>query len=126
MLISLLIAPNVQAKESETAILQKLNAIAQNIVQTAARNIMPSKANKAMRQESNYFIASYVEVDVNSLQTELLPSEKAGHYVGLIKYVEYFYECQGGSKQAALKASCSPVKNRKLTEIISYDGKWHH
>ncbi len=115
-----------EARESEAAILQKLNNIAQNIVQTAARTIMPSKAKKAMREEGNYFVASYVEVDTNSLQTELRKGENQGHYVGLIKYVEYFYECQGASQQQALKSSCLVVKSRRLTEIISYDGKWHH
>ncbi len=116
----------LMAEESQQVIQQKLNTIAQNIVQNAASSITPSKANKAVRKENNYFVASYVEVDAHSLRTELRPSERAGHYVGLIKYVEYFYECQGASKQAALNASCVTVKSRRLTEIISYDGKWHH
>ncbi len=124
LMIFILSSLPAKAKESEAVIKEKLHTLGQKLVQTAAKNVVPRKSQKAVRKEGNAYIASYVEIDTQSLRTELRPSETKGKYVGLIKYHEHHYQCRGASQQEALKADCIRSRSRNLTEIISYSGKW--
>ncbi len=114
------------ARESEQVIKQKLESIAKKLVKSAADHVMPNAAKKDVHQENNQYVAYYIEIDQSSLRTEMRSSEKAGNYVGLIKYKEVHYKCSAPTKQEALKAPCYRARSRNLTEIISYDGKWRY
>ncbi len=126
MIISCLCVCQAQARESEPAIRAKLQSLGQKLVSVAAQNVIPQKAKKLVQKEGANFVAHYVEIDTQSLRTELHPADINGHYVGLIKYQEHHYHCRASSKQAALSADCIRTRSRNLTEIIAYDGKWRY
>ena len=98
------------------------------LVNNAAKNIMPNIKNKAVAPGGNGgYVASYTEVDVSDIRTEVIPSAESGKYVGSIRYVENQYECPGKNKTDALRAECRVVKSRRMNELICYEkGKWHY
>ncbi len=111
------------AAESKESVLKKLELYAKDHVSYAAEHVVPSKKDKAVRHHGgNKYVASYVEIDSQNIQTELRTNNNS--YVGIIKYQELLYECQGTSKEAALSAPCSKVRTRRMTEILGYDKKW--
>ena len=97
----------------------------QSLVGRASRTVMPSKAHKEVRKVGKEYVATYVEVDTDSLTTEVRKGPRG--YVGFIRYSEHVYECRGASKSGALSAPCEKIKTRNLNEMIRYDGKkWQY
>ena len=97
----------------------------QSLVGRASRTVMPSKAHKEVRKVGKEYVATYVEVDTDSLTTEVRKGARG--YVGFIRYSEHVYECRGASKSAALSAPCEKIKTRNLNEMIRHDGKkWQY
>ena len=95
------------------------------LVGRASRTVMPSKAHKEVRKVGKEYVATYVEVDTDSLTTEVRKGARG--YVGFIRYSEHVYECRGASKSGALSAPCEKIKTRNLNEMIRYDGKkWQY
>jgi len=107
---------------------QELAKVASTLVHNAAKTIMPNIKSKAVAPGGHGgYVASYTEVDVSDIRSEVIPSAESGKYVGSIRYVEHQYECPGKSKADALKAECHVVKSRRMHELIRYEqGKWHH
>ena len=116
------------APESMETVQTKLDVVGKKLVESAARTVTPPKNAKAVQPDGKEFVASYVEVDTQSLKTEVRPSTgPGGQYVGLIKYLENHYECRAASKAEALNAPCTLVKARRMNELIRYDGgKWSY
>ncbi len=114
------------AAESEATIKKKLDAIGLKLVRNAARSVLPSKDKKSVEKHGDGYVARYVEIDINSVRTKTdAPATKGAPRVGYIQYQEKHYECRGATKSAALNADCHITRTRKLTEMISYDGKWN-
>ena len=91
----------------------------QSLVGRASRTVMPSKAHKEVRKVGKEYVATYVDVDTDSLTTEVRKGARG--------YAEHVYECRGASKSAALSAPCEKIKTRNLNEMIRYDGKkWQY
>ncbi len=115
------------AAASEAKIKQQLDETGMRLVKYAAANVQPPKNKKSVKKEGNEYVARYVEIDPASMRTELRPAaEPNAPRVGLVRYQEKHYECRGATKNAALKAECVPTRTRRLTEMISYDGKWSY
>lgn len=115
----------VPSDENLEVLKEKLDIVGKKLVQDAAKNVTPSIRAKAVAPEDKEFVARYVEVDVPSMTTEVRPASGAGgKYIGVIKYLENYYECRGKSKDDALKAPCTMVKSRRMNELIRYEGKW--
>ena len=72
------------------------------------------------------YVATYVDVDTDSLTTEVRKGARG--YVGFIRYAEHVYECRGASKSAApVRSPVKKIKTRNLNEMIRYDGKkWQY
>jgi LysM repeat protein len=106
----------------------ELLAAARTLVNNAAKSIRPSAyAKEVSPAPDGGFVASYMEVDTESMRVEVLPSHRKGNYVGSIRYVENRYECPGGSRVEALRAECGRTKSRRMNELIRYEkGKWHY
>ena len=99
-----------------------LDATGRQLVAQAARNVQPSKSAKQVRKVGGTYVATYTEVDTNSMTTSVNVSP-TGNYVGFVRYQEVVYECRGKSKSAALSAPCEAVKTRRVNEMLSHNGK---
>ena len=118
-------APAKAAPVSQSKLEADLYKTGQSLVGRASRTVMPSKAHKEVRKVGKEYVATYVDVDTDSLTTEVRKGARG--YVGFIRYAEHVYECRGASKSAALSAPCEKIKTRNLNEMIRYDGKkWQY
>ena len=118
-------APAKAAPVSQSKLEADLYKTGQSLVGRASRTVMPSKAHKEVRKVGKEYVATYVEVDTDSLTTEVRKGARG--YVGFIRYSEHVYECRGASKSAALSAPCEKIKTRNLNEMIRHDGKkWQY
>ena len=117
-----------KGKKTEAEIAADLDRVGHKLAAQASRTVMPSKASKEVRKVGSEYVATYVDVDVNNVRTELRPGSKAGQYVGSVRYQEKVMECRGATKQAALSgANCKQAKTRNLHELIHYDGSaWQY
>ncbi len=112
---------------SEEVIKKQLDETGMRLVKYAAGSVQPPKSKKSVTKEGSEYVARYVEIDPASMRTELRPAAAPNTpRVGLVRYQEVHYECRGATKSAALKAECLPTRTRRLTEMISYDGKWSY
>ena len=124
--------PNLERVTAPDDVPEKVNLelakACRTLVGNAAKTIVPNIKSKAVvPDDSGGFVARYVEVDTETVRMEVIPSAKAGNYVGSIRYVEYRYECPGKSKNDALQAECRMVGHRRINELIRYEkGKWHY
>ena len=114
-------APAKAAPVSQSKLEADLYKTGQSLVGRASRTVMPSKAHKEVRKVGKEYVATYVEVDTDSLTTEVRKGARG--YVGFIRYSEHVYECRGASKSAALSAPCEKINTRNLNEMIRHDGK---
>lgn len=118
-------APAKAAPVSQSKLEADLYKTGQSLVGRASRTVMPSKAHKEVPKVGKEYVATYVDVDTDSLTTEVRKGARG--YVGFIRYAEHVYECRGASKSAALSAPCEKIKTRNLNEMIRYDGKkWQY
>ena len=112
-------APAKAAPVSQSKLEADLYKTGQSLVGRASRTVMPSKAHKEVRKVGKEYVATYVEVDTDSLTTEVRKGARG--------YSEHVYECRGASKSAALSAPCEKIKTRNLNEMIRHDGKkWQY
>ncbi len=124
VLLTAFCALPVHVQAAEAAIEKQLQAIAKKLVRDAAQNVLPKKTQKAVTQEGATFEARYIEIDENSISTELHKGN-GNDRVGSIQYKELHYVCVGATKAQALAAPCSLERTRKMTEIVAYTkGKW--
>lgn len=112
----------VKGKKSEAQIKAELDAMAKKLVAQSARTLLPNQANKEVKKTASGWIATYMHVDTEHVTTELRPGTN-GTYVGFIRYQEERMQCEGKTKEAALKAPCRKVGARRLNELIRYDGR---
>lgn len=115
-------AGSVKAARAANRIEADLEATGRQLVAQAARTVQPSKQAKQVRKTGNAYVATYTEVDPSSMTTSVNVSP-TGNHVGFVRYQEVVYECRGKSKSAALSASCEAVKTRRVSEMLSHNGK---
>jgi hypothetical protein len=109
----------------EAKIRTELEATARKLVGQASRTLLPSKKNKKLFQDGREYVASYTEVDMGSVSTDMKKAKAAGHYSGVIRYRERLFECRGHDKKTALTANCEQVAIRNISELVLYDGvRW--
>ena len=109
--------------KSEAQIKAELDQMAQKLVNQSARTLLPNAANKEVKKVGSSWVATYMNVDTKNIYTEMRPGKAKGLYVGSIRYHEEIMECRGNTRAEALSAPCQKAGSRKLTELISYDGK---
>lgn len=115
--------------EAPSEVQAKLDQTGQKLASMANRTVSPNKKNPKVTRKGKEYVASYVEVDLQSVRTTIRPGQSSKvPYVGIIEYMENSYECRGTTKAAAraLK-NCKPTTSRQVKELISYDGKkWQY
>ena len=113
-----------KSHRTEADIRAELDRVGHKLASQAARTITPSKASKHVAKSGNGYVASYIEIDPNTVSTHMKPGSHKGTYVGFVRYKERFMECRGADKKAALSSThCKEVKTRNLNEMIHFDGK---
>ena len=81
------------------------------------------------RQPDGTFMARYLAVDPDSLQTSYNPTEghKTISHIGRMDYHEVEYVCVGKNQQQALAGPFSEVNRSPVTELIKYKkGQWSY
>ncbi len=112
------------AHASEARVKAQLDAVATQLVNHAAQNVLPKPSQKAVSQEGGAYVARYIAIDTTNVSTQLHKGQ-GQDYVGMVKYNELHFICKGASKAEALQAPCSRERTRKMTEILAYTkGKW--
>ena len=118
--------PQASGKQS-SAVKAALDKTAQDLVSRASRTVVTNKAKPTVRKQGKQYVATYVDVDMNSIHTGMRAGQtKTTPYIGIIEYIENTYECKGATSAAARAyTDCQAVKTRNMKELIRYDGrKW--
>jgi hypothetical protein len=82
--------------------------------------------NAELLDRDGAYVARYHLVDLETLSVRVKPSShQSTPYVGLMRYVEYEYECPGQTPQAARTSPCFKVRGSRVTEIFRFaEGRW--
>ncbi|MEG1610063.1 MAG: hypothetical protein RR317_02650 [Bilophila sp.] len=117
-----------QAKigEATMAVKAQLDAFAQKHVSRANATLKPNRTLPAVTKEKGVYVARYLEIDVDTLTTEIYPSTAPGcSYVGHVVYLEKVYESTGNTKMQAETGTFKHVRARRIREITRYSkGAW--
>lgn len=117
------------APEGKNQVQAKLDQTGMKLASMANRTVAPNKKKPTVTKRGKEYVASYVEVDLQSVRTTMRPGQSSRvPYVGIIEYMENGYECRGTTRAAAKSLKdCKPTKSRRVQELISYDGKkWQY
>ena len=107
---------------------QSLDVFAKDCVTRMNKQRRPGILQKEVkRQPDGSYVARYVAVDPDSLQTSYNPT--SGHktikYIGRMDYHEVEYLCTGKNQQQALAGPFNETNRVPLTELIKYkNNKW--
>ncbi|MDR3319796.1 MAG: translation initiation factor 2 [Desulfovibrio sp.] len=119
-------APAAKSLKSEPQIRGELDEVARKLTGRVARTVRPSKTTKEVKKVGKEHVATYVEVDVVNVTSEMRPASTPGNYVGIIRYSEKLFECRGTNQKSALDAICQQAGKSNHTEMIMFDGKTLH
>jgi len=116
------------AKKSEAQIQAELDRFVIGYVEKANKRMTINRAKPRVVREGSKFVASFTEIERESVNAELRPSRsKHFQYVARLRYQEVTYESEGKTRKAALKGPWRVVKMRRLTEMPRYvKGKWEN
>lgn len=117
-----------QAKigEATMAVKAELDNFAQTHVRRANATIKPNRSKAEVNKEKGVYVARYLEVDPDTLTTEIYPSTGQGStYIGHVVYLEKTYECIGDTKMQAENGTFKQTRARRIREITRYSkGAW--
>ncbi len=122
-------AETAATSEAQSDVKVKLDQTAQKLAAMAARTVVPSKSKPKVSRHGKQYVATYTDVDMQSVRTSMRPGQSARvPYVGIIEYLENTYECTGATRaEARSLKNCTATKGRQVKELISYDGKkWQY
>ena len=115
---------NRKSPTTEAEIRADLDVVGRALVSKASRTITPSKANRSVHQSGKEFVSRYIEINPNQVSTDMRPGNKAGTYIGFVRYSEQVFECKGKTKQQAMSSTaCNQTATRGMNEMIMFDGK---
>ena len=119
------VAPQAQA-ETTLDVKAKLDSAAKMYVNRANETLKPNRRSVAVTKEKGQYVARFLEVDSDTLTTEIYPGKGPGcQYVGHVVYLEKVYECVGSSKASAQSGDFKQTRARRVRELTRYDGqKW--
>lgn len=115
-------------KDVDPAVQAKFDAFTKNYLDKICDNMCDTAATRKLSKRGAGFVGTYSEVDrsTRTIQVKRSSSESCP-YVGVMRYKERHYSCEGGNKNQAANGPCSVVKVSGMTEIFRYsDGQWQH
>ena len=82
--------------------------------------------NAELLDRDGAYVARFFRVEPDTLSVRVKPSShQSTPYVGVMRYVEYEYECPGQTPRAARVGPCAKVRGSRITEIFRYaEGRW--
>ena len=82
--------------------------------------------NAELLDRDGDYVARYYRVEPETLSVKVKPSShQSTPFVGVMRYVEFEYECPGQTPRAALSGPCAKVRGSRITEIFRYaEGRW--
>ena len=86
-------------------------------------------SKEVQRQPDGSFLARYMAVDPDSLETSYDPitGNKTVKYIGRMQYHEVEYVCSGKDQKQALAGPFNEANRAPVTELIKYKlGKWSY
>ncbi len=119
--------PDKQSSEETTLeVKAKLDSFARDYVSRANATIKPNRSHVAVKKVSGQYVATFREVDLDTMVTEIYPSTAPGcSYVGHIIYLEKEYESVGKTRSIAQKGEFKQMRARRVRELFRYNkGKW--
>lgn len=119
--------PDKQSSEETTLdVKAKLDSFAEDYVLRINTTIKPNRNHVSVKKTGRQYIASFREVDLDTMVTEIYPSKAPGcSYVGHIIYLEKEYESIGKTRNAAQKGEFKQMRARRIRELFRYNnGKW--
>lgn len=104
----------------------QLDDFAKRRLGTICASIRPCIDKKDVVQTGTEFIARYLAVDLDSVDTAITEAQGAGaKYIGSIIYYEQIFESRGATREEALAGEFELVRMRHITELFRYNrGKW--
>ncbi len=120
-------APEVLADPKAAKALEQFRHFA---VEWLAKNnrayVQGTAAKPKVTKQGQGYVATYMESLPNSLETLVKPSEYSHTpFIGVMRYEEKLYRCEGPTAEAARQAPCSEVDSTRITEIFRYaKNKW--
>ena len=122
-------AAQSSSQPSEETVLEvkgKLDSFAKDYVSRANATIKPNRNHVAVKKVKGQYVASFREVDIDTMVTEIYPSQAPGcSYVGHIIYLEKEYESIGKTKKIAQQGEFKQKRARRIRELFRYNqGKW--
>ena len=117
---------NKPAAEGIDTAKDKLATFASEHVKRANTTLRPNRVHPDVQKKGDMYVATFQEVDVASLKTEIYESNTPGcMYVGHVVYTERQYEGSADNRKEALNADFKQVKTRRIRELTRYTGgKW--
>lgn len=114
--------------ETEEEVQEKLMVFARDYLEDCTMRLRPNRSAPSISERDGKYVATFIELDLNSIQTELLHAQSnAFSYLAKLMYVEHTYEAVGETQDEALTADYQRTRSRRLTEIPRYSrGTWHN
>lgn len=121
-------APKPAPSAADDKLKQSLDVFAKDCVTRMNKQRRPGILQKEVkRQPDGSYVARYVAVDPDSLQTSYNPTtgHKTIKYIGRMDYHEVEYLCVGKNQQQALAGPFNETNRLPQTELIKYkNNKW--
>jgi hypothetical protein len=111
------------------AVRTQFDTFARAWVGRISRNLRHTAADMALQRDGGgAVVASFMEVDHDSLEMQVKPSASGGAscpFVGVLRYQEHHYESRASSEDEARRGPFTRVKTQRVTEIFRYvSGRW--
>jgi hypothetical protein len=115
-------------KQIDPAVQAEFDTFTKNYLDKIRNNMCDTASARKLTKNSDGFVGTYSEVDAESRTIQVkTSSSKACPFIGVMRYKERHYSCEGGNKSQAAQGPCNVVKVSGMTEIFRYsDGKWQH
>ncbi len=122
------VAAAAQTAETTLEVKAKLDAFAKAYVARANATIKPNRNQVIVKRSRGQYIATFREVDLDSMTTEIYPSKAPGcSYIGHIVYLEKEYESTGKTRLAAQQGDFRQMRARRVRELFRYhQGQWRY
>ena len=115
-------------RDDPTRLKQELDSFAKDCISRMNKQRRPGISHKEVkRQPDGSFLARYMAVDPDSLETSYDPinGNKTVKYIGRMQYHEVEYVCSGKNQKQALAGPFNEANRVPVTELIKYKlGKW--
>lgn len=116
----------IPTNEQTAVATSKFQRFAVNWMARVAKSYRCTVEKKEVVPRGNGFVARYFVLDPSTLDTRVKAAGSvATPFVGVMRYEEHLYECEGDTPQSASAGPFKRVERTRVTEIFRYDStRW--